>query len=50
MMRENKHSVRKAGHQAENKVEKVKIIQQNANHYKGLFSQEPIMFIPLMFV
>jgi len=47
MMKENKQSVRK-GHQAENKMEKIKIIKQNANHYTGLFSLEPIMFIPIV--
>ena len=45
---EGKHSVCKAGHQAENKMEKVKIMKQNANHYTGLFSQKPIMFIPIV--
>jgi hypothetical protein len=47
-MMKNKHSVRTAGHKAENKMQKVKIMKQEATHYAGLFSQQPIMFFPIV--
>jgi hypothetical protein len=49
MVKENKHSVQKAGHQAENKIGKVTIMKQNSNHYTGLLSQQPIMFFPIIY-